>query len=312
MNVLMGAFLFLACAQASGGVSGERELRGTDPIGRRGNALIYSVSGMSVDERGNFYVTDLLEYAVKKFDSRGNFIGRTGRRGGAPGEFRAPSLSVASGGRLVVVQVEDPRIEVFDTGLVFRNEFSVSGGWPVDLSYAGRGAFALALCGDSTAPEVLLYRFGNPAATRRFRLAPTGYRHPLYTAVRIAVSPGGNIVAAYLFMNRVETYSTSGRLLRRFALGPMPSGTGNAADRRIPEDTYFRKVLIDRRGNIVLLGGNQAPHPGRDLFICSPSGNLIHTFVLPCRPRTVAPGPAHMILATDENGTGVIAYTLRY
>ena len=287
-------------------------LRGTDTLGHRGNALLYSVSGISVDERGNAFVTDILEYAVKKFDPRGNIIARVGRRGTAPGEFRAPSLSAACGGCLVVIQVEDPRAEVFDTALVFREELHLSGGLPVDIAPAGRSTFAVALCGDSAGAEVRFCRPGRTDYTARFRLTPTGCMQPLYSAVRIAVTPGGNVVAAYLFMNRVEVYSRTGKALRRFAVGLMPCTTIVPGEKRIPEETFFRKVLVEPDGTLVLLGGNQSPHPGRDLFICTPGGTLLRTLVLPSKPRTLALGRAPKLLATDEAGTCVIVYSLRY
>jgi len=310
--VLLGAFLLIACVPASGGVAGERVLKGTETLGHRGNAPLYSVSGISVDGHGNIFVTDILEYAVKKFDPCGRLVARTGRRGSGPGEFRAPTLSVAAGGRVVVVQVEDPRIEIFDTGLVFREEVRVSGGLPVDLAQAGGGAFAVALCGDSTSAEVLLYRPGRHEQPARLRLAPTGCRLPLYAAVRVGFSPGGRIVAAYLFLNRVEIYSRRGRLLRRFAVDGMPCRIAEPGDRRIPEETYFRKVLVDTDGSIILLGGNQGPHPGRDLFICSSSGNVRRRLVLPSRARTLSLGGAHRLLAASEDGTAVIMYNLEW
>ena len=311
MILRLGAFLAVACAYAAGGVAGERVLRGTDTLGHRGDALLYSVSGISVDGRGNTYVTDILEYALKKFAPGGCVVARAGRRGSAPGEFRAPSFSAAGGGRVVVIQMEDPRVEVFDTALAFREEFRVSGGLPVDLAPAGGATFALALCSDSARPEVLFCRPGRQAPVARLLLAPTGCLLPLYSAVRIAICPGGSIVAAYLFLNRVEQYSRTGRLLRRFAVACMPHNTPLPGDRHIPEETYFRKVLVDGEGNILLLGGNQSPHPGRDLFVCGPEGTLLRTLVLPSKPRTVTLGHGAMLLATDEAGTCVIAYSLR-
>jgi len=311
LNVLLGAFLLGACAPAAGGVVPERTLKGAGLPGLRGNALLYSVSGISVDDRGNTYVTDILEYALEKFDRRGRLVARTGRRGTGPGEFRAPSLSVTGRGRVIVVQMEDPRIEVFDTALTFMREITVSGGLPVDLAPSGADAFAVALCGDSTRAEVLVYRSRSDAPPARLRLSQTGCRFPLYAAVRIALSPGGDIVAAYLFMNRVEVYGRGGNYLRRFAIACMRGDAVSPGERPVPEETYFRKVLVDRDGSIVLLGGNRSPHPGRDLFICSPTGKLQRILVLAEKPRVVSLGGPHRLLATDESGTKIVEYMLK-
>jgi hypothetical protein len=86
---------------------------------------------------------------------------------------------------------------------------------------------------------------------------------------------------------------------------------GEADDRQVPEETYFRKVLVDAAGNILLLGGNQAPHPGRDIFVCGKNGSWIRTFVLPFKSRVIAAGEKNTLYATDEAGTRVERYILR-
>jgi hypothetical protein len=82
-------------------------------------------------------------------------------------------------------------------------------------------------------------------------------------------------------------------------------------DGRIPEETYFRKVLVDAAGNILLLGGSQSPHPGRDVFLCRKDGSLLRTFVLASRSRLIALGKPGALYATDETGTIVEKYSLR-
>jgi hypothetical protein len=272
--------------------------------------MLYSVSGISVDRRSNVYVTDLLDYSVKKFDHSGACVGKVGRRGTGPGEFRSPALSLVIGGRLVVLQMEDPRVQVFDTGLVFRGGFIVPWGMPVDIAPGWPRGMAIALYSDSSRAMVLRYGGPEGGTPRRLLLEPTGKRHPLYAASRIAVCRDGTLVVAYLFMNRVELYGREGGLRRRFSVGGMASGEEDD-DRQVPEKTYFRKVLLDAGGNVLLLGGNQAPHPGRDIFVCRRDGSCIRTFVLPHRSRVIASGEGNTIYATDEAGTRVERYTLR-
>jgi hypothetical protein len=273
--------------------------------------MLYSVSGISLDRRGNVYVTDLLDYSVKKFDNSGACVGKVGRRGTGPAEFRSPALSLVTGENLVVLQMEDPRIQVFDTGLAYRGGFIVRGGMPVDIAPDGPRGMAIALYGDSSHGMVLRYDRPEGRNPRRIPLEPTGKMHPLYAAGRIAVCRDGTLVVAYLFMNRVELYTREGRFRRRFSVAGMPGGKGEEDDRQVPEKTYFRKVLLDAAGNILLLGGNQAPHPGRDIFVCGRDGSCIRTFVLPSRSRVIAAGEMNTLYATDEGGTRVERYILR-
>lgn len=311
MSGLLLSLFLLVASPAPGGVAGEQPLRSTRTLGTGRDAILYSVSGISVDRRGNVYVTDLLDYSVKKFDKSGACVGKVGRRGTGPGEFRSPALSLVIGERLVVLQMEDPRIQVFDTGLVYRGGFIVQGGMPVDITPGWPRGMAIALYGDSSHGMVLRYEGPEGGNPRRIPLEPTGKRHPLYAASRIAVCRDGTLVVAYLFMNRVELYSREGRFRRRFSVGGMVRGEGEEDDRQVPEKTYFRKVLLDAGGNILLLGGNQAPHPGRDIFVCGRDGSCIRTFVLPFRTRVIAAGEKNTLYATDEGGTRVERYILR-
>jgi hypothetical protein len=303
--------VLLAASPATKDVAGERPLHSTRTLGRGGDAILYSVSGISVDRRSNAYVTDLLDYSVKKFDRKGAFVGKVGRRGTGPGEFRSPAFSLVIGARLVVLQMEDPRIQVFDTGLMFRGGFVVPGGMPVDISPGWPRGMAVALYTDSSRGMVVWYDGPEGGTPRLMPLEPTGKGHPLYAASRIAVCRDGTLVVAYLFMNRVELYTPEGRFRRRFSVGSMVRGGEEGDDRQVPEKTYFRKVLLDAQGNILLLGGNQAPHPGRDLFVCREDGTFIRTFVLPHRSRVVAAGEKNAVYATDEEGTRVERYILR-
>ncbi|HEX7572337.1 MAG TPA: hypothetical protein VF514_04535 [Bacteroidota bacterium] len=311
MSRFLVLLVMLVASPAAKGVAGEHPLRSTRTLGTGGDAILYSVSGISVDRRSNVYVTDLLDYSVKKFDKSGACVGKVGRRGTGPGEFRSPALSLVIGGRLVVLQMEDPRIQVFDTGLVYRGGFIVPWGMPVDITPGWPRGMAIALYSDSSRGMVLRYEGSEGGPPRRILLEPTGKGHPLYSASRIAVCRDGTLVVAYLFRNRVELYSREGRFRRWFSVGGMVHGEEDDDDRGVPEKTYFRKVLLDDAGNILLLGGNQAPHPGRDIFVCKRDGSCIRTFVLPSRSRVVAAGEKNTLYATDEAGTRVEKYILR-
>jgi len=294
---------------AVGGAAGERTLHPAMTMGNGPGVILYSVSGISADRWNNVYVSDILDYAVKKFNPSGAFVARVGRRGTGPGEFRNPALSIVVGEKLLVLQTTVNRIQVFDTSLAYRNGFAVQGGMPVDMAPLAPEGVAIALYSDTARAALLLYDSPESRAPRRIHLKPTGKKHPLYGAVRMSVSPEGAFVIAYLFLNRVEIYSRRGSLIRRFSLGAL--GGEEIDDGQVPERTFFRKVIVDRSRRILLLGGNRAPHPGRDLFVCSMKGSLLRTFLLPFRTRTIAPGEHDTFYATDEGGTCVGKYDIR-
>jgi hypothetical protein len=303
--------LLLGESSAVGGAAGEHTLRSTRTLGSGRDALLYSVSGISADCRGNIYVTDILDYSVKKFTGRGAYVGKVGHRGTGPGEFRNPALSLVTGERLLVLQTGVSRIQVFDTALGYRGVFSVQGGMPVDMVACKPGGMAIALYSDTCAAAILVYDRPEGCIPRRVQLLPTGMKHPLYGAVRIGVFRDGTIVVAYLFMNRVEVYSLEGKLLRRFSVPSLGVGEKGIDNGLLPEETYFRKVLVDGSDNILLLGGNRAPHPGREIFVCSRNGRFLRTYLLPFRARVIAGGENNEVFAADEGGTRVEGYTIR-
>jgi hypothetical protein len=309
--VLFVSFLLLVSSPADGGSAGEQPGDPPRQPGAGSDGVLYSVSGIAVDRRNNMYVTDLLDYSVKKFDGRGAYLGKVGRRGRGPAEFRTPALSLVTGNRLVVLQMEDPRVQVFDEGLGFRGEFNVKGGLPVDIAPDRPRGMAIALYSDTSYGIVLRYDRPEGGEPSRVQMEPTGRAHPLYAAARIAVCPDGLLVAGYLFMNRVELYTRNGRLLRRFSVLQMPATISAKDDRRVPEDTYIRKVLVDGAGRILLLGGNQAPHPGQDIFIYREDGSFIRTYELPFKCRVLASGGNGSIYASDAAGTRIEKFTLR-
>ena len=42
---------------------------------------------IATDSKGNIYVTDMMDYSVKKFSNKGKLIKKAGRKGQGPGEF---------------------------------------------------------------------------------------------------------------------------------------------------------------------------------------------------------------------------------
>jgi hypothetical protein len=74
------------------------------------------------DETGNIFILDDQSLVLAWFDGNGAFRGATGRRGGGPGEFRAPvALGLDAEGRVEVLDLMHRRISTFvpqETGLL--------------------------------------------------------------------------------------------------------------------------------------------------------------------------------------------------
>jgi hypothetical protein len=72
------------------------------------------------DSDGNIYVSDKLEYTIKKFDRNGNLINKVGKRGQGPGEFRiGPGKIACAGDVIAVVDFTTSIIHLFTKDLKF-------------------------------------------------------------------------------------------------------------------------------------------------------------------------------------------------
>jgi sugar lactone lactonase YvrE len=75
----------------------------------------YRPSHLVVDQLGNLYVTDSLNFRVQKFDPRGNFLQFYGRHGSSPGSFARPKgLDVDREGHLYVADSAFQNVQVFE------------------------------------------------------------------------------------------------------------------------------------------------------------------------------------------------------
>ena len=96
---------------------------------RRSGELIDSLGGqgddestfrypthLTVDDQGNLYVTDFMNFRVQKFDIDGSFVKTIGEMGDFPGAMPRPKgIAVDRSGHLFVVDVAFELVQVFDT-----------------------------------------------------------------------------------------------------------------------------------------------------------------------------------------------------
>lgn len=71
--------------------------------------------GLSLDDQGNLYVVDILNYSVKKYSPEGEFLGSVGEAGDTEGAFSRPKAVTVDGeGRMFVSDTLLAAIEVFE------------------------------------------------------------------------------------------------------------------------------------------------------------------------------------------------------
>src|SRR4029453_15017809 len=81
----------------------------------------------AIDSQGNFYVADLLNARVQKFDPNWKFLLKWGAAGEGDGQFAAPVSIVVDSQDRVYVYDNSTRIQVFDTNGKFLGQWNGPG-----------------------------------------------------------------------------------------------------------------------------------------------------------------------------------------
>jgi hypothetical protein len=284
-------------------------LREKKTLGREPGTEIYSATGLAVDDAGSVYVSDQLEYCVKKFTSHGSFAGRTGKRGKGKGEFRSPATVVAWRETVLVMQMNDQEIQLFSRDLRYLGSRRIEGGLPVDIAVTRRGELLVATLSEKKGRQQVLVFPSLLGGEARAISVGSGKAAPLLFGVcRVAGGSDGSIVVLSLFANRVEWYSRAGRLITSVSVpgvedaGEVPGSGG------LPTGTCFKAIQTDPRGGILLLAGSTAQHPGEDVFVLEPNGKFNGVIKLPRPSRLLAVDRRGHLFATAEEGTLVKEY----
>ena len=96
-------------------------------IGKFDDDSLFQWVGVVADPEGNIYVTDMMDYSLKKFNSAGCFLAKTGGRGQGPGEFTAPRLLDSSDRFIFVSEQYQPVIKIFDKSLQYLSHIPLEG-----------------------------------------------------------------------------------------------------------------------------------------------------------------------------------------
>jgi hypothetical protein len=99
--------MFKACVISADGTLRSFGIKGSAP------GKFNVVSSLAVDDKGFYYVTDILKSAVLVFDKDFRWLKEFGYRGNRPGSLFSPVDIAAGGGRIFVSQYARKGVSVF-------------------------------------------------------------------------------------------------------------------------------------------------------------------------------------------------------
>ncbi len=248
-------------------------------IGSFDDDFLFQWVGVVADSEGNIYVTDAMDYSLKKFDAAGNLLAKTGRRGQGPGEFTAPRLLDSSERFLFVTEQYQPVIKVFDKKLLYQFHIPLEG--PAgDIKALGNDLVAVVVLSAKSENSLHFYdQKGELVKKVHFSERPS--RLPM-DMVSFDIDNHGNLYLAYNFADRIVKFDDSGKKVwSKNLLGIKQVKREKISSYVVPTEIVYKDVTLDQSGNLYVLGGKFSENRSRDVYVLSPDGELLSTLTLP-------------------------------
>ena len=248
-------------------------------IGSLDDDSLYQWVGVVADSENFIYVTDSMDYSIKKFDESGALLKTTGQRGKGPGEFTAPRLLDTWGKHLFVTEQYEPVIKVFDRDLNYKFNIPLKG--PAgDIRAIGEEMVAVAALDAQMKSQILFYdRKGKVVKTLIFSNESSPL---LMDMVNFDLDEWGCLYVAYNFKDKIQKFDERGiKLWSKSLLGNKKVERKEVGDYVVPTEIVYKDIALDSSENVYVLGGHLSKNRSRDVYVLSPEGKFLTAFTLP-------------------------------
>jgi hypothetical protein len=285
-------------------------LREVLSIGSLDDDLLFMWAGITSDESGHIYVTDAMDYSIKKFDASGRLVCRNGRRGQGPGEFLAPRLLSSSGKLLYATDQNIPGIQVFDQELMFQHRIPYA--WAIS-SMKVLAEDRLAVVPVSVGVNGCVFFINRKGEVLEKVRYCDDNQEMLLNLAEVEVDPDGNIYLAYCFQDRVEKISGGGeKLWSRVLLGGKKVERKKIKTLMVPTQITYKSIALDSSLRLYVLGGGFSHNRSRDVYVLSSEGQHLATLTLPEPSHCIyIDGEGYLYSRADE-GTALKKFEMRF
>lgn len=279
-------------------------------IGSLEDDALFQWVGIISDSEGYIYVTDNMDYSLKKFDVEGNLIKKTGRKGQGPGEFLAPRYLGISSDLLYVTDQFKPGIQVFDKDLIYIRSISVS--MPVyDLKVLDDDEIAVATVSTAKAGRIFIFN-SKGEIKREFKYSDR--KSPLLAdVVNFDLDSQGNLYLVYNYQDKIEKFDPEGRKIwSNKLLGIRKIKREKIGQFNLPTKFVYKDIALNSSGNLFILGGSFAKNPSRDVYVLSPEGKRLATLTLPDSSHCIYIDGNDFLYARADEGVTLKKFKIKY
>jgi hypothetical protein len=248
-------------------------------VGRLNNDALFQWVGVAVDPSGQIFVTDAMDYSLKKFNADGKLLQKAGRKGQGPGEFLAPRLLAHSDNHLFVTDQSIPGIQVFDYDLKFVRRIPIK--IPIgDIHVLSDDRIAVVVLLLNQSGSIHVYnREGKILRQIHYT---EGKKSSMMDWVEIGFDHADNLYVLYNFQDRFDKFDANGRRLwSRSLLDLKKIKTKKVGPWVVPDKIIFKDLVFDSEERLYILGGGLSENPSRDVYVLNPDGEHLTTFTLP-------------------------------
>ncbi len=278
-------------------------------IGSLNDDALYQWVGVAVDSEKYIYVTDSMDYSLKKFDASGALLKTRGRRGQGPGEFTAPRLLDCSGEKLFVTEQYEPVIKVFNSDLDYKFNIPLKG--PAgDIKVLDGGLVAVAVLDAQMKSQILFCdQKGGVVKTLTFTKEPSPL---LMDMVSFDLDVQGCLYLAYTFRDKIEKFDGEGtRLWSISLLGNKKAERKEIGDYVLPAEVLYKDIALDSSANIYVLGGHLSENKSRDVYVLNPEGEFLTTFTLPEASHCIYIDQENFLYSRADEGISLKKYRMK-
>lgn len=279
-------------------------------IGRLDDDVLFQWVGIVADSRGYLYITDAMDYALKKFGPLGNLIKRTGNKGQGPGEFLAPRFVDCSKRFFYVTDQYAPGIQVFDRDLNFTRRIFFS--FPVaDLKVLSDDKIAIATLSASKTGKVII--IDSKGEIIREIVYSDRESSLMMNLVSFDFDNLGNLYLAYTFQDKIEKFNNDGeKVWSRKFLKIRKVKKKKIASFFVPTEVVYKDIAIDSFGNLFILGGHFSKNRSRDVYVLNPEGERLVSFTLSDTSHCIYIDSKDFLYSRANEGVTLKKYRMKY